>query len=67
MVAKLTDGGFPAAEEIAFVVLCVPVDLGAVGCAQVSKGRRKWVVVDNDVAVLARSDTGVLLVGRVLQ
>jgi hypothetical protein len=46
MLAKLTDGGLPAAEEVIFAVLCVPVDFGAVSCAQVSKGRRKWVVVD---------------------
>jgi hypothetical protein len=63
MLAKLTDGGLPAAEEVVFAVWCVPVDLGAVGCAQVSKGRREWVVVDSDVAVLARSNTGVLFVG----
>jgi hypothetical protein len=67
MLAKLTDGGLPAAEEVVFAVLCVPVDLGAVDCAQVGKVRREWVVVDNDVAVLARRDTDVLLVGRVLQ
>jgi hypothetical protein len=40
MVAKSTDGRLPAAEEVVFAVLCVPVDLGAVGCAQVGKGRR---------------------------